>query len=151
MDDDAIRTPGRDPKPDAIARSASPTVFINYRHSDGGWAHLLHERLVRRFGGENVFLDTVNLKPGTQWLDELRARSSSCTAFIALIGPDWAATMVERSKAPEEDHARAEIERALRRDGPRIGPATDVLEIAASTTAHEPVSHRWRAGEPTHA
>jgi hypothetical protein len=67
MDDDAIRTPGRDPKPDAIAGSASPTVFINYRHSDGGWAHLLHERLVRRFGGENVFLDTVNLKPGTQW------------------------------------------------------------------------------------
>ena len=90
-----------------------PTVFINYRHTDAAWALLLDDRLASRFGKENVFLDARSLKPGVQWLTELRDRGSSCTAFIALIGPDWARTMVQRAQGTEEDYARAEIERAF--------------------------------------
>ncbi len=116
MDEHPVRNPQADTEPKAFGGSSRPRVFINYRHADGGWARLLYDRLADRFGAENVFLDAVSLKPGIKWLDELRVRSSACTAFIALIGPNWAPMMIERSKRPEEDHARAEIERALRRD-----------------------------------
>jgi hypothetical protein len=92
-------------------------IFINYRHSEAsGWARLLYDRLAARFGGENVFLDLVTLEPGTKWLEDLRSRGSTCAAFISLIGPKWASIMSERAGSSEEDHVRAEIERALRKD-----------------------------------
>lgn len=93
------------------------TVFINYRKAESsGWARLLYDRLAGEFGAENVFLDQVSLEPGVKWLGELRARSSGCAAFVALIGSEWAATMTRRAEGDEEDFVRSEIEAALRRD-----------------------------------
>jgi SIR2-like domain/TIR domain len=95
----------------------APKIFINYRHSEaGGWSRLLYERLAARFGKENVFLDTVNLTPGTKWLADIRSHSSNAGVFISLIGPKWVRIMMERARSSEEDHVRAEIERALRKD-----------------------------------
>ena len=108
--------PRSNPESEAVDGSSTPRIFINHRHTDGGWAHLLYDRLANRFGKSNVFLDAVSLKPGIQWLEELRTQSSTCSAFIALIGPNWASMMSDRAKGSEKDHARAEIERALRRD-----------------------------------
>jgi hypothetical protein len=90
------------------------TVFINYRKAEAsGWARLLYERLAAEFGKENVFLDQVTLEPGVKWLRGIRSRSSSCAAFISLIGPSWASVLSERAQGSEEDFVRSEIETAL--------------------------------------
>lgn len=92
------------------------TVFINYRKAEaGGWARSLYDRLAAEFGGENVFLDAVNLEPGTKWLHGIRSGSQECTAFVALIGPKWAATLAERAGSGAGDFVRDEIETVLER------------------------------------
>jgi SIR2-like domain/TIR domain len=93
------------------------TVFINYRKAESsGWAHLLYDRLAAEFGAENVFLDQVTLEPGMKWLQDIRTRSATCAAFIALIGSEWASIMSKRAESGEEDLVRTEIEAALRKD-----------------------------------
>jgi hypothetical protein len=93
------------------------TVFINYRKAESsGWARLLYERLTAEFGAGSVFLDQVTLEPGVKWLRGIHARSSSCTAFIALIGPRWASILTERAEGDEEDFVRVEIETVLEKD-----------------------------------
>lgn len=91
-------------------------IFINYRKAEAaGWARLLYERLAAEFGKEHVFLDQVNLEPGEKWLHGIRSGSSGSTAFLALIGPRWAATLAERAESGAEDFVRDEIETALER------------------------------------
>ncbi|HET7444674.1 MAG TPA: SIR2 family protein [Solirubrobacterales bacterium] len=93
------------------------TVFINYRRAESsGWARLLYDRLAKEFGAEAVFLDQVSLEPGVKWLGELRSRSGGSAILLALIGPEWAATMSRRAASEDEDFVRSEIEAALRRD-----------------------------------
>ena len=93
------------------------TVFINYRKAESsGWARLLYDRLAKEFGAEVVFLDQVSLEPGVKWLGELRSRSGGSAVLLALIGPEWAATMSRRAASEDEDFVRSEIEAALRRD-----------------------------------
>ncbi|MGN6557710.1 MAG: SIR2 family protein [Solirubrobacterales bacterium] len=90
------------------------TAFINYRRAEAaGWARLLYERLAKEFGEENVFLDQVSLEPGVKWLQGIRSGSAECTAFVSLLGPQWATTMTERAEGTEEDFVRSEIETAL--------------------------------------
>jgi hypothetical protein len=90
------------------------TVFVNYRRGEAaGWARLLYQTLAAEFGAENVFLDQVKLEAGVKWLRSIRSESSGCTAFLALIGPSWAATLAERAESGEQDFVRAEIETAL--------------------------------------
>lgn len=103
------------------------TVFINYRKAEAsGWARLLYERLAAEFGKENVFLDQVTLEAGTRWLRGIRSRSSSCAAFVSLIGPRWASALSERAEGSEEDFVRSEIETALDR-GSEVGQVIPVL------------------------
>jgi SIR2-like domain/TIR domain len=94
-------------------------VFINYRRDDTrGEARLLYDRLVSRFGAENLFLDVCNVQPGMKWLEEIRSQSGSCHIFLSLIGPRWISIMRAREQAaldnPEEDHVRSEILRAIK-------------------------------------
>jgi hypothetical protein len=95
-------------------------VFINYRREDSeAYARLLRDRLADVYGAESVFLDVVDLMPGLSWLEQIKASSSSCGAFLALIGPRWMSTMTDRAQrrfddAPQ-DVVRREIEFALSR------------------------------------
>lgn len=96
-------------------------VFINYRREDtAADARLVYERLARHFGRENVFLDVVDLEPGTSWLDAIRSRGGSSGAFVVLIGPRWLASMTARAEAqlenPNTDIVKMELELALARD-----------------------------------
>jgi hypothetical protein len=96
-------------------------IFISYRVKDA-WAEaqLLYERLARRFGRENVFLDVHNLQPGMRWLDEIRSHRDACNVLLALIGPHWVTLMNERDQAsvvdPAQDYVRFEIEYAIKPD-----------------------------------
>lgn len=76
-------------------------VFINYRHDDTeGEALLVYERLAKRFGADNVFLDDKSLKPGMKWLEEIKEHAAS-GVFLSLIGKRWLPTSCStRSSAP---------------------------------------------------
>lgn len=103
------------------ADERSLSVFVNYRREDtAADARLVYERLSRRFGRENVFLDVVDLQPGTSWLDAIKSRGGSSGAFVVLIGPRWLTSMTERAEAqlenPSPDIVKMELELALARD-----------------------------------
>lgn len=66
------------------------TIFICYRKKDSrGDARLLRDRLVSKFGKEEVFLDTSSISPGTSWNTKLEDELSTCKVFLAVIGPRW--------------------------------------------------------------
>jgi hypothetical protein len=65
-------------------------VFINYRGSDSrGWAPLLYAELSRRLGSERVFLDSISIPPGADFVAHLVGRLQRAWVVLALIGPDW--------------------------------------------------------------
>ncbi len=110
----------REGKPDGADERAL-RVFINYRREDSASdARLVYERLARQFGGENVFLDVVDLQPGTSWLDAIKSRGGTSGVFVVLIGPRWLSSMTERAHVPREergdDIVKLELELALSRD-----------------------------------
>ena len=102
----------------AQAEQAAPlSVFINYRRSDTGEVGRLYDRLKQRFGAKNVFMDVEDLEPGQIWPNELKARISTCDAFLAVIGPKWLDIVHEREHKkvdPNEDQVEMEIVSALR-------------------------------------
>jgi hypothetical protein len=117
------------PSPSQQSRPASRLrVFINYRREDvWGEALLLYDRLAARFGTESVFLDTRNLTPGMNWLEEIKSQRDSYGVMLALIGAHWTSILKERDRAaivePTQDSVRYEIQYALRpNSGIRVIP-----------------------------
>jgi hypothetical protein len=93
-------------------------IFISYRREDSSSAALLlYDRLERRFGAEDVFLD-IKLKPGTRWLEEIKARGAAGAVVVALIGPRWLNSLRARQQGSTDDSqdiVMLELELALRR------------------------------------
>lgn len=105
------------------------SVFINYRREDSsGIAVALDDRLVERFGADNVFLDVRTLRPGVDWLGEIKRHGRGSRVFIALIGTRWLEILKARQKSlfggPAADEVRREIEMALSR-----GSEMDVIPV----------------------
>ena len=117
-------TPGRSEEQRDDAVPPQLRVFITYRRDDTwGTAELLYDRLADSFGAENIFLDTHNVQPGMDWLQEIKSHRDSCGVLLALIGPSWMSIMKQRQQRareqaalgePEEDYVRFELEYALR-------------------------------------
>jgi hypothetical protein len=67
-------------------------VFINYRGEDsysyGVW---LHTELSRRFGPELVFLDSVSIPAGADFVEQLLGQVRRSAVVLAVIGPRWLA------------------------------------------------------------
>lgn len=115
--------------PDVVALASAtepeeqpPHIFISYRRSDtAAHAFLLHDRLARRFGESNVFLDVAALTPGMDWREAIHARANAAGVLIVLIGPQWLSLMKESAQRslvePVDDVARQELEIALRNEG----------------------------------
>jgi hypothetical protein len=94
-------------------------IFINYRHEDIPFAALtLYRELKGRFGAGNIFFDGGTLRPGMQFLDEIRSHlTGPAGAFIAVIGPKWSQAMTARRQMSEDDtgdYVLQEIELGLR-------------------------------------
>ena len=90
-------------------------VFVNYRHEDTqGTAWALYFKLAEQFGEENVFFDHGSLRPGTQWLQEIKAHVDTAGAFIVLIGPQWMSSLTAHQQRGGEDYVAKEIDLALR-------------------------------------
>lgn len=108
------------------ARSAEPPlrVFINYRRRDSqAEANWLHEILSEQFGDDNVFIDTDDIPPGSDFDAVLHRQIDRCDVFLALIGMDWANAADDnghRRLGSENDYVRLEIRAALARSVPVV-------------------------------
>jgi hypothetical protein len=88
-------------------------VFINYRAKDEPYgAAAIYQDLAGRFGAEQVFRDSVSLKPADQYPDTIRDTLRRSDVVLAVIGPEWltlqdgnGTRLIDR----EEDWVRTEI------------------------------------------
>jgi uncharacterized membrane protein YhaH (DUF805 family) len=95
-------------------------IFISYRRGDSqGATGRLFDRLLQHFEHTEVFMDVDDLEPGVDFVKALNDQVANCTAFIAVIGPDWLAATDgagQRRLDDANDYVRLEIEAALKRD-----------------------------------
>lgn len=101
-------------------------IFISYRRDDSiAYAGRLYDRLVARFGKDQVFMDIDDLQPGEDFVDALQSAVSSCNVLIAVIGKNWLSAKDDAGNPRlhnPEDFVHLEIVAALLR-GIRVIPA----------------------------
>jgi TIR domain len=94
-----------------------PGIFISYRRDDSsGHVGRLAEQLSRRFGKDRVFMDLDTIRPGDDFVVQIRRAVSSCRALLVVIGKDWlTATGPDgrRRLDDPDDFVRAELTIAL--------------------------------------
>jgi len=91
-------------------------VFISYRRDDAaGYAGRLEEALERRLGHGSVFRDVLDIEPGEDFIQAIRARLQGAKTVLVLIGPRWAGTDAtgQRRIDDEQDFVRLEVAVAL--------------------------------------
>ncbi len=132
-------------------------IFISYRHEDSSSsALLLYDRLERRFGTDNVFLDVKTLKAGTQWFEEIKRHGAGGLVVLAVIGRHWLDSLKARQHRPAgepEDVVMVELELALRRwSGTVIPVLVEGAEMPSETSLPKPIRAltRWEAVELRH-
>jgi TIR domain-containing protein len=95
------------------------SIFVSYRRTDApGHAGRIYDRLVERFGAENVFRDLDSIEPGADFPKMIEDTVARCAALLAVLGPNWLTADkegVQRLSSPH-DWVRLEIASALQRD-----------------------------------
>jgi hypothetical protein len=93
-------------------------IFLSYRRGDTQWAARgIYDRLVDRYGRENVFRDLDAIPPGARFRDYVEKKISESDVLILLIGKAWASYRDEAGRRRLEqsrDPVRLELETALR-------------------------------------
>lgn len=108
-------------------------VFISYRGEDSqSYGALLHSELSRRFGADQVFLDSESTPAGEDFVEVLLSRLRTCSVLLAVIGPRWL-TVTDDAGRPRidspEDWVRRELVEAFAH-GMRVIPIlTDGVQI----------------------
>ena len=99
-------------------------VFISYRREDSaGHAGRVHDRLVREFGSDLLFMDVDGIPLGVNFVKVLQEEVAKCSALLAVIGHEWLNVRDEdgrRRLDNPDDFVRVEIAAALQRDIPVI-------------------------------
>ncbi len=119
-------------------------LFINYRREDTRHAAgRLYDRLIQRFGDDQVFMDIDQIEPGEDFVEVINRKVGTCDVAIIAIGPHWLGATDESGKRrldDEEDFVRMEIMAALQRnirvipvllDGARMPRKQDLPEALA--------------------
>ena len=102
-------------------------IFISYRRSDSdGHARLLFRELLYWFDAGALFFDRQGISPGDTFPASIASAVAEAKVVLVLIGPDWLATLNERTGKPNVDYVRCEVEAALQRhaagNGMRVVP-----------------------------
>ncbi len=99
-------------------------IFISYRRSDSqGESGRLFDDLIRQFGKSAVFMDVVAIDAGRDFRRAIDDSVQSCSALLAMVGPQWLEAADEQGSHRLEndaDYVRLEIAAALRRDIPVV-------------------------------
>jgi tetratricopeptide (TPR) repeat protein len=112
-------------------------IFINYRGADSDTAAALIDReLTARFGRSSVFLDSLSIPAGADFVDELLGRLRTCSVLLVVIGSRWL-TLTDaaghRRIDDPSDWIRREIVEAFAH-GLRVIPVlTDDAKLPAET------------------
>ena len=105
--------------------SFEPSVFICYRRSDAsGEAAHIADRLSRRYGEGQIFLDVKVIQAGVNYERALERARQGAQVMLTVIGMQWiqSATEAGRRRLDDEaDYVRIEIHTALSR-GIRLLP-----------------------------
>lgn len=96
-----------------------PRIFISYRRDDStATVGRIHDRLVKAFGKDNVFMDVDIIPPGSDFAEVLEEELEKCDVLLIIIGQKWVtiadANGHKRLENPE-DFVRIEVERGLAR------------------------------------
>jgi hypothetical protein len=97
-----------------------PKFFISYRREDtAAAAGRLYDRLLPRFGKDQLFMDVDTIEPGERFSDVVQRTVGSCDVLLALVGDRWLtvqdSTGQTRLSNPD-DWVRLEVATALKRD-----------------------------------
>src|SRR6516165_7093616 len=99
-------------------------VFVSYRRQDSAdIVGRISDRLIGRFGKEEVFVDVDNIPPGDDFVRVLERAVAECQVFIAILGPNWitAADSDGRRRLDDPaDYVRLEVAAALTRNIPVV-------------------------------
>ena len=88
-------------------------VFISYRREDSApYAGRICDRVSDAVGSDHVFMDVVDIAPGSDFTEAIDKTVRRCNTVIAVIGPQWLEML--RSRAGEQDLVEHEIALALR-------------------------------------
>ena len=70
--------------------SSASSIFISYRRKDtSGHCGRLYDRLIDHYGENRIFMDINDIKPGLNFVDEIKTAFNSCNMLIVLIGQEW--------------------------------------------------------------
>lgn len=132
-------------------------VFISYRRDDSeGQAGRLYDDLVRRFGGDAVFMDVAGIEPGFDFRKAIDQNVASCSVLLALMGPGWIDAKDDAGRRRLDnpmDFVRLETASALKRDIPVIPVLVHGAKMPAAEQLPEdlqPLAYR-NGVELTHA
>lgn len=130
-------------------------IFISYRRDDsGGEARRIWDGLARRFGADQVFIDSVTLEPGEDFVKAIHQKVAFCDVVVAVIGPGWldsAGADGRRRLDDPEDWVRVELAAALEHGirlvpalvrGARLPDAGALPEPLAALTNHQAIALR---------
>lgn len=95
-------------------------IFISYRREDSAYpAGWLYDKLVERYGADQVFKDVDSIELGDDFVDMISSAVGSCDVLLALIGEQWTTitdAQGHRRLDDPDDFVRLEIEAALTRN-----------------------------------
>jgi pterin-4a-carbinolamine dehydratase len=100
-----------------MADDRHPLVFISYRRIDSApAARLLSADLRTIFGLGSVFIDTNDIRIGTDWPARIDERLQAASVLIVVIGPSWLRAADEAGRRrldKQDDWVRNEIAHAI--------------------------------------
>jgi hypothetical protein len=115
------KPPKAQPEPSSFVRREA--IFISYRRQDSAdVTGRIYDRLVQRFGREQVFKDVDSIPLGVDFRAHLGNVVGRCNFLLVVIGPQWLSVSGENGRRLEDknDFVRVEVESALARDIPVI-------------------------------
>jgi hypothetical protein len=102
------------------------SIFMSYRRSDQiALTGRIYDRLVQKFGSEQVFKDVEDIPAGSDFRKVLEQALTRADILLAMIGPGWlnaADNQGRRRLENPDDFVRLEVATALKRDDVLVIP-----------------------------
>ncbi len=117
-------------------------IFISYRRADSeGYVGRLYDQLITYYDQGEVFLDVAAITPGADFADAIDDAIASCTALLAVIGPQWLTVSGSHGRRLDEpdDFVRREIAAALRHNLLVIPVLIQRAEMPAASHLPDPL------------
>src|SRR5215218_3445184 len=74
----------------SVLGPAMSSIFVSYRRSDApAHAGRIYDRLVDRFGKDNVYMDLDSTPPGADFAEVIKGTIRGCDGLLAVVGRDW--------------------------------------------------------------